>query len=365
MRIFKQIKGLSYLGVFLLLNACLCFLLEPARGASELMWRQYYKEKEIDTLFIGSSLCQTSFDPYIFDEEMGVQSFNMGTPLQAMPQTVRALKTAIADHELKTVIFGMGFSTLKYEPVEEAELTFEKARAKEKGGIKGIWESMKYIFSKDVRTGENSINYLFPWLYNREDFSPSTMKRNASLKLAAIRERFSGKKAERNQPYHKGYVNETHHTVDYAYKWDGCSYRFYDREFDTDMLKEFEKMITLCKQNDIDLIVVNTPHPTFDVISCYEFYAENENEFQKLCEKHGIDYYDFSLAKSTVYQAKPEEFADHEHLNQEGAESFSKQLSAFLLRREKGENLKQHFYNAKEFLAMHEELIEEWEAYYW
>ena len=85
MRIFKTIRPLAYLAVFLVMNACLSFVLEPARGSSELMWKQYYKEKEIDTIFIGSSLCLTSFDPYIFDETMGTKSFNMGTPLQAMP----------------------------------------------------------------------------------------------------------------------------------------------------------------------------------------------------------------------------------------------------------------------------------------
>lgn len=365
MRIFKVIKGVAFLGVLVLMNLFLSFLLEPARGASELMWKQYYAEEEIDTLFIGSSLCQTSFDSYIFDEKMGVKSFNMGTPLQAMPQTARALEVAIEDHEIKTVIFGMGFSTLKYEPVEEAELTFEKARAREKGGMAGFIEGIKYIYSKEVRDDEKSINYLFPWLYNREDFSPSTMKRNATQKIQTLKDRLNGVESSAGDSYHKGYVNETYHTVDYEYKWDGCSYRFYDQEFDPEMMAEFEKIIKICKENEIDLIAVNTPHPTFDVISCYEFYDSNENEFKALCEKYDVDYYDFSLAKPEIFETRAENYADHEHMNKQGSEYFSACLSELLLRRADGEEMEQYFYDATEFIKMYPELVKEWDSYYW
>ena len=365
MQIFKVIKGVAYLGVLIIMNLSLSFLLEPARGDSELMWEQYYKEKEIDTVFIGSSLCQSSFDSYIFDAKLGVKSFNMGTPLQAMPQTVKALEVAIADHDIKTVIFGMGFSTLKYEPVEEAELTFEKARARKKGEISCVIEGIKYMYAEGIRDDEKSVNYLFPWLYNREGFAPSTMKQNATQKIKRLMEKLQGIEPEENQDYHKGYVNELYHTVDYDYKWDGCSYRFYDQEFNQDMMQEFEKLINICKQNRIDLIVVNTPHPTFDVISCYEFYDSNENEFKALCEEHEIDYYDFSLAKPEIYDAPPENYADHEHLNKQGAKYFSEQLSIFMMRRAEGEDLEHYFYDAEEFIGMYPELVEEWDNYYW
>ena len=365
MRIFKTIRPLAYLAVFLVMNACLSFVLEPARGSSELMWKQYYKEKEIDTIFIGSSLCLTSFDPYIFDETMGTKSFNMGTPLQAMPQTVRSLEVAIADHDIKTVIFGMGFSTLKYEAVEEAELTYEKARAREKGGVAGFFEGLAYIYSEDVRSDEKSVNYLFPWLYNRVDLSPSAIISNLKLKISLMKEEMQGISNAADLSYHKGYQNENTGIVNYEYKWDGVSDRFYSEEFNQDMMGEFEKVMQICQANEIDLIVINTPHPTYDVIASYEYYNENEDEFVALCEEYGVDYYDFSLAKPEIFKTVPEDYADHEHLNKTGSQSFSKQLCEFLLRREAGEEMDGYFYDAEEFVKMYPELVEEWDNYYW
>lgn len=364
MRIFKKLQPLAYLAVLLVMNMFLSFVLEPARGSSELMWKQYYKEDKIDTIFIGSSLCLTSFDPYIFDERLGVNSFNMGTPLQAMPQTVRSLEVAIADHDIKTVIFGMGFSTLKYEAVEEAELTYEKARAREKGGTQGLVEGLKYIYSDGVRADEKSINYLFPWLYNRVDLSPTAIINNVKLKVELLKEELAGVQNEADQAFHKGYQNETHHVVDYNYKWDGVSDFFYPEDFSAEMMAEFEKIICICQENRIDLIVVNTPHPSYDVISCFDYYDRNENEFEAVCDKYGVDYYDFSLAKPEVYIPKPEYYADYEHMNQAGSRIFSEQVCNLLIRREDGEDMDSYFYDAQEFVEMNQELIEDRIAYY-
>lgn len=365
MRIFKKISPLAYLLAFLMMNACLSFALEPARGSSELMWKQYYKEEEIDTIFIGSSLCQNSFDPYIFDEYLGTKAFNMGTPLQAMPQTVRSLEVAIADHDIKTVIFGMGFSTLKYEAVEEAELTYEKARAREKGGMAGWLEGLTYIYSEDVRSDEKSVNYLFPWLYNRVDLSPSAIIGNLKAKINFWKEGKSGQMSEADLSFHKGYQNENTGVVDYQYKWDGVSDRFYSEAFNEDMMAEFERMMQICQRNGIELIVINTPHPNFDVIASYEYYNENEDEVIALCEKYGVDYYDFSLAKEEVFQKNYWDYADYEHLNQEGSQYFSRQLCEFLERRATGEELDEYFYDATEFIEMHPDLVEAWDNYYW
>lgn len=365
MRIFKKIQPFAYLVMLLVMNMFLSFVLEPARGSSELMWKQYYKEDKIDTIFIGSSLCLTSFDPYIFDERLGVNSFNMGTPLQAMPQTVRSLEVAIADHDIKTVIFGMGFSTLKYEAVEEAELTYEKARAREKGGIQGLVEGLKYIYSDDIRTDEKSINYFFPWLYNRVELSPSAIINNVKIKIEQMKERQAGIANRADLTFHKGYQNETQHVVDYNYKWDGVSDRFYSDDFDAEMMEEFEKIIRICKENGIDLIVVNTPHPSYDVISCYEYYNRNEDEFLALCDAHGIDYYDFSLAKPEVYEPKDEYYADHEHMNQIGSQIFSQKVCDLLLRRAQDENMDGYFYDAQEFIKMNSDMVTEWDNYYW
>ena len=360
-----MVKRVRFIVVFLILNMLLSFALEPARGASAIMWNSYYEQEEIDTIFIGSSLCQGTFDPYIFDEKLGVKSFNMGTPLQAVPQTVRALEVAIEDHNIKTVIFGMGFSTLKYEGLLEAELTFEKSRVREMGGVEGFVESMAYLWSEEIRASEKSIHYLFPWLYNREEISGDGMLANMKLKLRQMQEKYFGIPIEDNQIFHKGYQNHDGMVFNYDNMWETNTYRYYDEELNAEMMASLEEIMTICRQHEIELIVVNTPHPYFDVVSCYEFYEQNQNEVKKLCDRYGVDYYDFSLAKPEIYAAKAEYYSDYEHLNLEGSQVFCEQLCDFLIRRENGENMEEYFYSMEEFLSIYEEWLEDWKAYYW
>lgn len=363
--ILKWLKKARFLIVFFCINMILSFLLEPARGASEIMWSSYYEQDALDTIFIGSSLCKGTFDPYIFDERLGVNSYNMGTPLQAVPQTVRALEVALKEHEIDTVIFGMGFSTLKYEGLTEAQLTFEKARARERGGLAGIAEDIRFLFSEEVRGNEKSIQYLFPWLYNREEISLDMIKRNVSLKIRQMKEKYFGIPIEDNQVFHKGYQNHGGMVVNYDNRWENNSYRYYDAALDAEMMKSLEEMIQICRQHEVDFMIINTPHPYFDVIACYESYEQNQHEVKTLCEKYGVDYYDFSLAKPEIFASKPEYYSDYEHLNLEGSQVFCQQLCDFLIRREKGEDMDAYFYSVDEFLDIHAEWLEDWKAYYW
>lgn len=349
--------------VFLLINMLLSFLLETVNGASEMMWKGYYAQEEIDTIFIGSSLCQGTFDPQIFDERLGTESYNMGTPLQAMPQTLKALETALEDHDIKTVIFGMGFSSLKLDALEEAELTFEKARAQQKGGLEGVKIALSYIWSEGVRMDENSINFFFPWLYNRDEISVESISYNVRGKLKRIKNFFVG--IEEEEFSFNGYQIPGDEIVNYDNQWELNTYRYYEPELDPAMVEEFEKMLVLCQKKGVDIIVVNTPHPYFDIIACYEFYEDNKKEVEAICDKYEADYYDFNLAKAEVFEAKATYYRDYEHLNTEGSRAFSQSLCDFLIRRTNGENYNDAFYSVEEFMEIHSAGLDEWKNYYW
>lgn len=143
----------------------LCFLLEPANSASKEMWNAYEQETEIDTLFVGSSVSSATFDPLIINDE---SAFYMGTPSQAIRQTLSGVKKAFDEHEIKTVIYGMDFFVFQQAPLQNAVLTFENIKAR-----KGKWfyEGVRYVCSEDVRDTEASINYWFPWIYNKISIS--------------------------------------------------------------------------------------------------------------------------------------------------------------------------------------------------
>ena len=106
---FKRIKKLTiFLGLIAVINFILGFVLQPSLGTtpSEIMWRDLKKEKVINTVFIGSSVCQRTFDPYLLDNYLDIKSFNMGTPAQSLQETYVGLKEIIRNQKLKRVILG-------------------------------------------------------------------------------------------------------------------------------------------------------------------------------------------------------------------------------------------------------------------
>lgn len=360
MRTSKLAKPFCFLVLLVLINGILSFVLEPADGASAAMWEQYVQQEEIDTLFIGASVASASFDPLVFDEQMGVCSFNMGTPAQEPQQSVRALEQVLKEHDVKTVIYGMGYFSLQQNAIDEAELTFVRAMADELGGIKGIRAAVSYLFSERAKDKGKSVEFFFPWLYNRVDVSWDAVKSNVLEKLKPSEEIFDAASAERRSwMLTKGYRPYTG-VVDYDSAWKENSNRSYYQYFDYEPTYYFEELLKLCQEKDVDLIVIHTPHPAYDVVSCYKTYKLNQEQVKELCLKYHADYYDFSLAKPELFLAEEDDFYDFEHLNYKGAGTFSSAVCELLKKRAAGEDVENEFYTVEEFLDKHAALLEEW-----
>jgi len=362
MRIFKWIKPLRFFIALCFVNMLLSFLLEPAKGSSDTMWTEFYQEEEIDFAFVGSSFCSTAFVPYVVDEIMGVNSFNMGTPLQAIGQTVSAVETLLEEHNVDTIVLGTGFFVLQYETLDEAELTFEKARARKKSGLDAMEDTLAYIFDENVRDTEKSINYFFPWTYNRQKITSEYIRNNVRDKIANIKAEFSQSGDNKPKQESAKGLRPGAGVVDYGTAWEINSYWYYDQVFLEDKVEEFEEILQLCKENGVDIVVINTPHPTFDVVSCHQTYETSENEMRAICEKYDVDYYNFSLAKPELFDSVPEYYSDFEHLNLEGAEVFSESLCKLLKGRDAGEDVMTYFYSVEEYYELHSDLLEEWKS---
>ena len=104
MQIIKRIMPVIFIAIFLALNTILNYILVNANGASEVMWKDFRNEKTIDTVYLGSSFSQVTFNPYIIDEKLGWKSFNMGTPAQPLDQSYVALQNAIKEKRIKRAV---------------------------------------------------------------------------------------------------------------------------------------------------------------------------------------------------------------------------------------------------------------------
>lgn len=54
-------------------------LSDDASSYTRVTFHEMYEQDNIDILFVGSSLCYKGFIPEIFDEKLGLNTFNAGT----------------------------------------------------------------------------------------------------------------------------------------------------------------------------------------------------------------------------------------------------------------------------------------------
>lgn len=348
----RIVKAIIFTAILLGINSIFSFALIPANGASEVMWNDYYKTKDLDTVYIGSSVCLRSFNPYVIDEVLGTNSFNMGTPSQPIDLTYLALNTAVMEHEIERVYFGFGYFNLTMPNSQQSEAAFLQARNQHLSFWERVGTNLSYIFRKENIGKSVSVNFLFPWVYNHVPLQAGAIKENIKAKIAgSSTENLAMVNDEmrnyvgRGFGYYKG-------VLDYNQIGNDNSVTHYYGAFRPELLAKLDEICRLCEENEIELVVINTPRPTFDILSYGEEYYTTYDWLSEYLAERGAVYYDFNFAKPEIFQSRPEYYFNFEHLNQEGADAFSEAFAAFEQLRLANENMdrKEYFYNWTEYL---------------
>jgi len=349
MRIFKSaMKVLAFGLLILLVNEMFRFALEPMRGASDVMWSDYEKEENLNMIYTGSSFCLRSFNPYVIDDILGTESYNMGTPAQAINQTYVAIKTAIAEHDLDTIVLAVNYSSLESDWPEGAKVTFMQAKRNNESFGERVKDTVSFMFDKENRNECTSVNFLFPWIYNHVSIDRQSVLNNIRAKMSG-EEMQMGTEDPDSKYVGKGfgyYIGE----IDCNTIGNKNSRTIYSNEFSASAFQTIEDIARLCAQNDVELIAVNAPRPVLDIVSYGPDYFVKYDRLKRLFGESGVAYYDFNLVKPEIMEMKDEYFIDVEHLNKEGADEFSAAFARFLQRRADGEDMQAYFYTQEEYL---------------
>lgn len=350
MRISKIIKPIAFILIFCLINMLLTFLLSPGDGASSRMWKEFREYDNIDMIFNGSSYTQKGFNPYTVDEILGTNSFNMGTPEQGLDVTYEAIKTAIETQKIKTVVISLSAYTLGGEMNDNACMTFLRARKDGMTFIDKVKADLAFVFDADNFGKEKSINYFVPWVYNQIQWNKEDFITNWNVKV-------------------HGYVQDDGVT-EYIGKGYECNYRrlsyltavdknsaMLHVEVNDESYDKMRAICQLCNDNGIELFFINTPKAVYDVLSFGEdYYFEVDEGIRGVCQEYGATYYDFNLAKPELFENRKEYLADFEHLNEIGAEVFTKAFCDLYLDCKTGkksaEEIQLLFYNREEYDAI-------------
>ena len=101
-------------------------------------------------------------------------------------------------------------------------------------------------------------------------------------------------------------------------------------DFDQQGLDWIQNICDLCREHGVQLVVVVTPRPAFNVLVYGEKYPEQMLRLQQVVERAGGTFLDANLAKDGWYETRDEDFYDGEHLNHDGATRFSQAFASAL-----------------------------------
>lgn len=288
-----------------------------------LTYHDFYNQSEnIDVVVVGTSRVYMGFNPVVFDESTGVNSFNLGTSSQTLDASYFVIKEAIKRYDIETVFLSVEYDIL----------------TRNIGGHKNTWiisDYMrglnKYEFILEVCDPEEWPLMFFRVYRYRKDISWDYCLNNIRAKLC-----LEFWKYENSNDF---YSNYNHYVCDgfnfgekenegydyFAYK---DSYGEFDvvrpEHYNNEMIEYLKKSINLCKSNEVNLVLITMPETNFYVGQAgeYDLFTEYMRE---LAEEFDVPYFDFNLLADEYFPDK--EFLNLDHLTVDGAEHFSKVLS--------------------------------------
>lgn len=333
--------------LFVLLNLILSFILMPSVGSADKMWREYRKQDNLDMIITGTSLCYSCLDSDVIEKEIGIKSYNMATKAQELNNSYDAIEAAIKDHNIKTAVLTFSYLNLVEYMNIRAETTFFRGKISGLSVGEKMKEMAAFSFGKRHFSSPESINILFPWVFTHVKFRPKTIYNNVMEKLGKRKTSYNSLYEETNKPS-KSIINYNKIGNENS-KTTYVGIKFNNGQVSSSAFEELRNIISLCKKNNVDLILVNPPKPAFDVLCYGDEYYELYNLINDFACEQNVEYYDFSLAKPELFENSENYYKDFEHMNYFGQQAFSKSFAKFITYRNKGLNLNEMFYSQKEF----------------
>ncbi|MCC8098267.1 MAG: DUF1574 domain-containing protein [Eubacterium sp.] len=301
---------------------------------NETRFAEFYEEDNIyDLIFIGSSHAYCTFDPSIFDAELGTNSFNMGMPLQLTASTYYELKDIFEHQSPKTIVMEVywGVMTSNFQINETTQLF----QVMENDELKAEYIEKVFPVSEKIKYSVDALKYQADYFaYKSDEYDEKIRSLFGVFKPAA----------------------ETHETGSEHYGPKGfvwCDYNMLPGEYNTTnqyvglngkdagissvQIRYLNKIIDLCEEKGVQLIFVTAPIAPVSM-TFIENYDAIHNKINKIAEEKGIPYFDYNIINEEENLVTDANFRDDAHLNYSGAEIICRHFINLL--NEKGIKLK-------------------------
>ena len=322
----KAIKAIVSLICFALLFI-LCgyglryLLFDDTQSYTRLMMHEFYDQENIDVLFVGSSHCYAALDPAITDEIFGANTFNAGSSLQAQDASYTLIREAVDRYHPRQIYLEMYYLMMSNDEYKEREQ------------LTGT-----YIISDYMKPSLNKANFLLHASspkYYINSFIPARRNWEGLLHPEEIREILSKKQSDayrQFQPFGgyqgKGFVSNQG-SIPNGILLDTAGFdSIHVDKASADWTKTIREIIDFCEKRGVKLTLFSAPMTLFQTagVGNYDEYIEL---IRSMTAGTNVEYVDFNLCREEYFDQIPDHFSDAGHLNETGAEAFSRVFSDY------------------------------------
>ena len=306
-------KAAFFAAVFFAAESFFSFLVMPEILAARFMVEDMYQAEGIDVLIIGSSATMTAVDPFVLGDGLSRRCFNASSSLQQPVASYHLLKDILRVHAPKTVIFSANYSAFNVETADALQSNLI------------LYDYMKpslaklQFFLSAFKPGDYPDALLKSYHY-RANFEIDMLAPDA------IREKLN---KPRETKIHSTAEYVGGGFTSYTSVWNHEEEQKYTPPPVVDAGKEryLRKLIELCADNGIEVILLTTPFAKANVQARPDYFELENGFFGGIAREYGAAYIDLNLAKPETLPIENRHFRDQSHVNAQGAALVSQALA--------------------------------------
>lgn len=256
---------------------------------------------ELDFIICGASQAQRGISPTILDQKLGCNSYNIASPLMTLRGRYYMLEKEIERNPVETVIIELCYDTM--------------GRDRAVVGPEGDY----YMLGRFTSFAERFQYFITSARFDEyAEFYSDTLQRGITAWRGLGENSIGTSEHYKN----KGFAALESQPI------EPISKDLYQKEpISTEIVEEnhyyLNKILQLCKEKNIEVIVMATPLANAAVLS-YDKMDEIYHMYQEICQSYQYPYYDFSLYKGKSELLKDaDSYYDRNHLSASGAEVFT------------------------------------------
>ena len=270
----------------------------------------------INMVFAGASRTLRTFDPDIFEEEIGLaRVFNAASGLQPIEASYYMLKEVISRYHLEYAVLGVSWDGLL-----RGNNTLAKLIVLDRLSFKNRLDFIRNGFRQREYPDAISLCWRF-----RNNFTAEKIRENILEKITLEKNGYSERLSMPDLYEDNGFIysylaGDIPNYGDIAYE---------PEKIDPKKEQILENIVQLCEENHVRLFLVSAPttvmslYRTADYQKAVDYYAE-------FAAAHGLDYVNLNYLRGREEWLGDHLMFDFNHVNGEGAELVSRKYAEYL-----------------------------------